>query len=214
MKSLDVVRIDTSGVSEFKEVAELMASLPSQKIDMINWSAFSYKPHVEFRTAYNRESFFIRYDVTEETVLAEKDQLNQRVCEDSCVEFFVAPTEGVYLNIEFNCIGNIYMGKGSCRADSETQDLSQVEKIRTFSTLGNKAFHEVEGEKSWTLTVEIPLEILTEKNGDELQGTSMKANFYKCGENQKTPHYITWNSIETENPDFHRPEFFGNISFK
>ncbi|MBT5542155.1 MAG: hypothetical protein HOK34_04920, partial [Gammaproteobacteria bacterium] len=28
------------------------------------------------------------------------------------------------------------------------------------------------------------------------------------------PHYLTWNPVETSNPDFHRPEFFGKLIFE
>jgi hypothetical protein len=37
---------------------------------------------------------------------------NQQVYEDSCVEFFVAPSnDGIYFNFEFNAIGTILMGR-------------------------------------------------------------------------------------------------------
>ena len=38
-------------------------------------------------------------------------------------------------------------------------------------------------------------------------------NFYKCGDQQVVPHYLSWAPITTENPDFHRPEYFGELNF-
>jgi hypothetical protein len=40
---------------------------------------------------------------------------------------------------------------------------------------------------------------------------SLRANFYKWGDGTSVPHYLTWSHIVTETPDFHRPEFFGEL---
>ena len=53
-------------------------------------------------------------------------------------------------------------------------------------------------------TMEIPYEKLPE---------SLRANFYKCGDGTSVPHFLSWSHIETETPDFHCPEFFGNMHF-
>ena len=38
---------------------------------------------------------------------------------------------------------------------------------------------------------------------------TMYGNLYKCGgENQ---HYVSYYPVQTEKPDFHRPEFFGEF---
>ncbi|WP_414481477.1 carbohydrate-binding family 9-like protein [Caldicoprobacter sp.] len=42
-------------------------------------------------------------------------------------------------------------------------------------------------------------------------GKRIKANFYKCGDKTKYPHWGCWNRIDTPHPDFHRPEFFGDL---
>ncbi|MFR4039417.1 MAG: carbohydrate-binding family 9-like protein, partial [Butyricimonas faecalis] len=39
-------------------------------------------------------------------------------------------------------------------------------------------------------------------------------NIHKCGNKLPHPHFVTWNPIPTEKPDFHRPEFFGTLIFK
>jgi hypothetical protein len=38
-------------------------------------------------------------------------------------------------------------------------------------------------------------------------------NFYKCADETISPHYLSWNPIDAPAPDFHRPEFFGEIHF-
>jgi hypothetical protein len=43
------------------------------------------------------------------------------------------------------------------------------------------------------------------------KGLRLQGNFYKCGDETETPHYLVWNNIEWEKPDYHRPEFFGEL---
>jgi len=44
-------------------------------------------------------------------------------------------------------------------------------------------------------------------------GTVWRANFYRCGGKTDT-QYACWNPIGCEKPDFHRPEFFGDLTFE
>jgi hypothetical protein len=48
-------------------------------------------------------------------------------------------------------------------------------------------------------------------NQDFSSGKRMKGNFQKCGDKTKFPHYGSWNRIDTPEPDFHRPEYFGDL---
>ena len=45
-------------------------------------------------------------------------------------------------------------------------------------------------------------------------GMRMKGNFYKCGDHLQKPHFLSWNPIHVDRPDFHRPEFFGELVFE
>lgn len=47
-----------------------------------------------------------------------------------------------------------------------------------------------------------------------MDGQTIKANFYKCGDELQTPHFLSWNPINIEKPDFHRPDFFGSLEFE
>ena len=46
-----------------------------------------------------------------------------------------------------------------------------------------------------------------------LDGRTMRANFYKCGDLLPRPHFLSWNAISLPRPDFHCPEFFGTLRF-
>ena len=38
-------------------------------------------------------------------------------------------------------------------------------------------------------------------------------NFYKCADETMNPHFVSWSPIDLPEPNFHCPEFFGNIHF-
>jgi hypothetical protein len=183
-------------------------------INIINWDKFSYKPEIEFSMAYSLNELYLKYYVKESHTKAEKSKINEMVCEDSCVEFFISPADdGLYYNFEFNPIGTIYLGYGTGRNDSQRVDSNIAGKVRTLGSMGSTPFTEKSGDISWTLTIAIPVEVLLKHKTENLKGKTFQANFYKCGDRLTVPHYVTWNPVKTEKPDFHRPEFFGTIRF-
>jgi hypothetical protein len=66
----------------------------------------------------------------------------------------------------------------------------------------------------WTLEYRVPLGLFRKLYGREIvSGHRAAANFYKCGDETEIPHYGAWSEVKTPSPDFHRPEFFGEIVF-
>ena len=47
-----------------------------------------------------------------------------------------------------------------------------------------------------------------------LKGKTLRANFYKCGDKLQQMHFLSWNPIDVPKPDFHRPDFFGEVTFQ
>jgi hypothetical protein len=187
---------------------------PGEQIDTLNWKSFSYRPEVRFNIAYSSKEIFLKYYINEEFVKAEMTESNQMVCEDSCVEFFVLPdSDGIYYNFEFNPIGTCLLGTGTSRKDSVRAPVSVIETIRRKGSYGTVPFKEKKGNQSWTITVAIPLTAFFRHKMKELKGKTIRANFYKCGDNLSQPHYVTWNPIGTQNPDYHQPEYFGVLKF-
>lgn len=183
-------------------------------IDTVNWKEYSYRPDVRFNMAYGEREIFIKYYVTEDSFKAEKTETNQMVCEDSCVEFFVSPADdGIYYNIEFNAIGTCLLGTGTGRHDSKRAPAELISGIRRLGSVGPGPKPETKGPFSWTLTIAVPLETFFHHSISELKGKTFRANFYKCGDMLAVPHYVTWNPVGTEKPDYHRPEYFGMIKF-
>jgi hypothetical protein len=215
MKVAEVKKLDLKGVfPPLEKVSEAMDKIVKYRIDTLNWKDFDYKPEVDFSIAYSDHEIFIKYYVTENYFKAEKTKPNEMVCEDSCVEFFVSPAnDGLYYNMEFNGVGTCLFGYGTGRSDLKRADPEIISKIRRLSTYGDKPVKQQEGEFSWSITIGIPYEVFFQHKMKDLKGKSFRANFYKCGDMLKVPHYVTWNPVETPNPDYHQPKYFGMIKF-
>lgn len=184
-------------------------------VDMLNWPVqFPYKPDCRFKIARSINSLFIHFKVKENNIRATCETNHEPVWEDSCVEFFCQlPGQKYYFNFEFNCIGTCLATNRLSRTEDiilfESEDM---DLIKRFSSLGIKPFEEKTGNFEWKLTVEIPFSLIGIQI-DELP-TAIKANFYKCGDETSVPHYLSWNNITRKEPDFHQPEFFGELIFE
>jgi hypothetical protein len=198
-----------------KEISDMLDTRNEMlQIDIVNWKEYYYKPEVAFSIAYSDHEVFLKYYITENYFKAEKTETNQMVCEDSCVEFFVSPEEdGIYYNIEFNGIGTCLLGTGTGRENSTRANPEIIAKIRRMTSAGKNPVKEKEGRFEWTITVAVPFEVFFHHKIKELKGKTFRANFYKCGDKLKVPHYVTWNPVGTEKPDYHQPGYFGLLKF-
>jgi hypothetical protein len=204
--------------SDYPSIEEISGFLDNQQgrllIDTINWKGYNYKPNVALAISYSDHEIFLKYYITENYFKAEMTDTNQMVCEDSCVEFFVSPEEdGIYYNMEFNGIGTCLLGWGTDRESSKRALPEVISKIRRLSTAGTKPIKEQEGEYKWTITVAVPFDVFFRHKIKKLKGKTFRANFYKCGDKLTVPHYVTWNPVGTEKPDYHQPGYFGVLKF-
>jgi len=216
MKVFEVNQISDKSASP--PMDEISSFLDKQKerllIDTINWKEYSYKPDVALSMAYNDHEIYLKYYIQETCFKAEMTESNQMVCEDSCVEFFVSPEDdGIYYNLEFNGIGTCLLGSGTGRADSTRANPEIISKIRRLTSVGDKPVKEITGEYSWSLTIAVPVEVFFRHRIDSLKGKTFRANFYKCRDKLTVPHYVTWNAVGTEKPDYHQPAYFGLLKF-
>lgn len=216
-KVLKVKEIQYSGEIDLPKVSELLeAEAELLSIDLINWDEFQYAPEVQFRIAHSNNQIWLKYYVKEKSILAAVTETNGSVSGDSCVEFFFDPqADGNYYNFEFNCIGTAHLAYGPARKERVFVEPEIIEKeILAGSSLGDQPFIENTGEHTWEMTIIIPASSLVHDQGIQLKGLTTNANFYKCGDKSAEPHYLSWNPVGTDRPDFHRPEFFGTVVFE
>ena len=202
-------------ISPETELKEVMARLNGQdrtKIKTVNWKEFSYVPKVEFAACWSETGLFINYWVDEDVTAALTLKDNGPVYKDSCVEFFVSPGgNDYYYNFEFNCIGSLLLAYGNSRHNRKPAREEILKGVARFSSLEKKTFTETHLEP-WDLLVIIPPTAFFMNSGFRFREMTMKANFYKCGDGLSKPHYLSWKPINSDKPDFHRPEFFSDIT--
>lgn len=182
-------------------------------INMVNWKEkYPYKPIAVFDIARSDIYMYIRYFAKGYSLKAIFGDDNSPVHKDSCVEFFMKKEdEYEYMNFEFNCIGTCDAARRQSREIKKSLTPYEYSGIRRYSSLENKPFDEKKGVHSWELVVAIPLKLmgLDPNNLPE----KILGNFYKCADVTDAPHYLSWSPIDTPEPDFHQPEFFGELYF-
>ncbi|MBE6037541.1 MAG: hypothetical protein E7223_08055 [Clostridiales bacterium] len=151
------------------------------------------------------EDLHVRLEAAEQPVRALVTSPLEPVCNDSCLEFFLAPWEGDprYFNFEFNPLGTLNLGFGGERASRVRQVVKNPEAVfcpKPFFT-----------ETGWGIEFRIPASFLQIYQPGFRFGGEMSGNFYKCGDLTEVPHYLTWAPLRCEQPDYHRPQDFGRL---
>lgn len=217
MKSLTVKKIKAANISveELTHVFDV-EDIEYNDISEVNWSEFNYRPSVKFRIAHNGKNIFLNFKVKENSIRALHIENNSPVSTDSCVEFFIIPSDDeYYYNFEFNCIGTMLLCGRKERPAKESALPHIAEKVERWSSLGSKPFDLQVGEFEWQLSVIIPVNTFFRSSPIvDLSGKKAKANFYKCGDLLQTKHYLSWNKIDAPKPNFHLPEYFGELIFE
>ncbi len=182
------------------------ASIPVADVKHYRWYE-GYAPAVTAQLVYVAgDRFLLRMTCAESEPRAIYTDYMDPVYTDSCLEFFADWTgDGRYINMEMNANGALLSCVGPDRHDRTP--------VRALAGDIFPVRAEV-GESSWSVTAEIPLSLLASILGCPLtveSGFAFRGNFYKCGDETASVHYGMWSPVGTEKPDFHRPEYFGEL---
>ena len=214
MKELTITAI-TAGKVAAQQIPALFDSLQMgwHDIDTLNWkNEFPYAPEVKFRIAYNSSDLLLHYKVTEDSVAAVAEADGGNVWEDSCCECFIQPADdGIYYNLECNCAGTLLLAAGTSRNGRTPAPGNVLKSIDRWASLGRGSFAERKGLQTWELALTVPFTAWFQHHIESLDGMTLRGNFYKCGDKLSQPHFVTWNTIRSATPDYHRPECFGII---
>ena len=175
------------------------------------WPDHAYKPEVTCSLIQGSDCLYLQFDVKEKIAKAVYGNTNDPVYKDSCVEFFIAPDQGmIYYNFEMNCIGTILGGFGDNKAGRQFLPESLLKVISIQTIMRKQKDSDL---AHWELTAVLPFEVFLNHNLVSLRGQKCTGNFYKCGDDLPEPHYLAWSDIKNSTPNFHLPEFFGEITF-
>ncbi len=184
-------------------------------IDKINWPKdFSKLLPVTVHIAHDNKRIYLYYQVEGEKLRVVNTKDFMSVWEDSCVEFFMQRKgEKTYRNFEFNAHGVLLASKRESKESAEQLTEALMSTIERFTTI-HHTYKAGLQRSNWTLYAEIPKEALGFTADEKLSQQIIGANFYKCGDETDEPHYISWNPIDTPTPNFHVPQFFGELIFE
>jgi hypothetical protein len=182
-------------------------------VECVNWpETFPYAPLCSGRIARTQDVLVVDFRVSGLDLRAQNLTDNGRQWEDSCVEVFIKdPEEDTYYNFEINALGKVLACSGADRHGRVARPAEEMEEILRFGQLEGGPLDEG-GIWTWRVGVVIPFELIGVD--PENLPDSIRANFYKCGDKTAHPHYLSWSPIDTPKPDFHRPEFFGELLLK
>lgn len=214
MKTLKIPYIPDLERLSYEDLDMAMETGASKSfIGEANWKEeYPYTPDVAFSVARSRTHIAVLYHVRGLDLRAMAMEDNGPVWEDSCCEFFVSdPEDGTYYNFEMNCIGTLLGAKRKSRTECTHYPQDMLDRVIRHSTLARKQ-RELNGKIfGWSVAFCIPMDLLG-LDPDNLP-RSIRANFFKCADRSAHPHFLSWNRIEVPAPDFHRPDFFGELIF-
>jgi hypothetical protein len=194
----------------------LWKALPVTTIDHYLWLDNGYRPRVEIRACYSPRFFYLFFKVFESRIRARFTRFQDPVYKDSCIELFIDPfpEKGIgYINLETNALGTALIAIGPDRA---RRTAIAREDIKGFQ-IAPSVSQPVEGSygaEFWTLAYRLPLSLFEKHYGGRIvSGHIARANFFKCGDETEIPHYGAWSPVESDRPDFHRPDSFGRLLF-
>lgn len=201
MKSYHFTKIETRTMSISDPAWD---NIPKAELDWFGFSPSKGYPTTYVIGVYSDEGLTLRYRTDERPsdILARYHGKNEPVCTDSCVEFFFKPIpekDDRYMNVELSAGGGMLIGLGSERKG----------RIRPeFDLLAFEVETEIL-EDGWQAKFFLPFSFVKSHFADF--SPEFKGNFYKCGDETACVHYGTWNPVEVSRPDYHRPEFFGDL---
>lgn len=179
-----------------------------------------YFPVTSAALLYDSNFLYGCFKVMDKYIVTRATEHMQHVWKDSCVELFFTPGKDIskgYYNLEMNCIGKIYMQHQITKGNGvKLIDLNDLNFIKMVTSIEKPVLEEETGEKEWYLIFAYPLEIMGKYHEGFVfpePGVIWRANFNKCADESSNPHWITWNKIDLPQPQFHRPDYFGELQF-
>lgn len=212
MSSAHIPHIDTLEAMSINQLRQSLAQHGATlAIACNNWAAeYPYTPTVTAHIAYSRYGIALLFEVEESHTKAVELADNGRVWEDSCVEFFVANPVGCgYFNFELNAIATLLAAERTSRENAIHFTNEQLLQIRRHTSFDHTPV-DIDTLNSWWAVELIPFSLLGLSEPPKM----LRANLYKCGDNLRQPHFLSWSPITLDKPNFHCPDFFGTLTFE
>ena len=196
-------------------------------VDISPWG-HDFRPVTLAAASYDKEGVNVYLRSYEQNIRCVEFGRNAPVHNDSCLEFFFAPLwpdVKSYFNFEMNPAGALYTGFSPTGLRANTAPVAdeipaEYFGLKTAVIHGTGDGGEGEGyngspaywEAAFYVSYEYIKGFLPQFNPGECK--KIAANFYKCGDLTENEHYLAWSEVKTPAPDFHVPEYFGELSLE
>ena len=185
--------------------------------DSYLWKTNNYTPSVIIKVFHTEKNIYLNFKVFEKKINIKHTKYGGDIWKDSCVEFFFNPfpnTSEYYFNIEINAIGVPLIGVRKANSNTRPYYFTE-EEVKDWKIIASvkEAISGEHGNDFWTLHYRIPKPFFENYYNQKFNGETGIANFYKCGDETEFEHYGAWNKIESSKPNFHLPQYFGEICF-
>ncbi len=182
----------------------------SFEINCCPWNEYETSAKVCCSLWVSEEAFSVKFKVMESDPRRVHTQHLSAICQDSCVEFFpqfCPDTNKNYFNFEVNANGAMDAG---FRASRKENTPLLPEEINSFN-ITTQIFDDY-----WTVSYDIPFAVIKKyiPQFSLSDGDVFRANLYKCGDLTEKEHYLSLFPVKTIEPDFHRPEYFGEFKIQ
>ncbi len=185
-------------------------------INMYPWYQQGSKQNSQVKLVASDDILFIQIIAQDKYSFAKQTELNHmQICEDSCVEFFFSPSGKLgssYVNLEVNCCGTLHLAYGAGRENRQFIRLETARLIKRQTSITSPLKFENPDDEEWTVEIALPFAVIETLTGKPVNRDKWYANFYRCG-GRTEPQYAVWNNIDVSEPDYHRPEHFGELIF-
>lgn len=172
------------------------------------WDENGYTPKITYTLDVNETGFTMHITAYEKNPKRVMTEHFQHVHLDSCVEWFVnfLPEKcDRYFNFEVNANGVLNTHFRKDRYDTTNLTKTDAEALNIIPTIFDDR---------WEISYTVPFTWIKKfiPEFEYKKGMTIKCNFYKCGDETEFPHYGIWNVSPLDAPDFHRPEFFADVT--
>ncbi len=179
----------------------------------------AHRPATEAKLLYDETFLYVIFRVKDAFVRCVVADYQGPVCTDSCAEFFFTPGGDLrdgYFNLETNCGGTVLFKHQLARGERcVAMDAELGRSLAVAHTMPGRIEPEITEPVTWCVEYRIAPAALAAYARVTTPGPGVlwRANFYKCGDSTSHPHWLTWAKVDRPKPDFHRPEFFGELEF-
>lgn len=216
-KRMKMMKVPLYPVIEYLDLTSVQKVIETKTertyMDVANWKEFPYKPIAVVDVARTREALYISFYNKGMSLKAQHTTDGSPVHKDSCVEFFMKTVDSpTYINFEFNCIGVCNAAHRLSREESTPftpKEYATIERCTSIPPAKRDGSLNEKENLAWNLLVKIPF--TTMGLDPDFLPEKIMVNFYKCADGTKYPHFLSWSPIDLPNPDFHCPQFFGEL---